>query len=39
MTIAAYSPDGMLIAFESRQPDLSYAVFVMPADGRRASTA
>ena len=30
---AAYSPDGMLIAFESGQPDLSHAVFVMPATG------
>ena len=30
---AAYSPDGMLIAFESAQPDLSHAVFVMPATG------
>jgi TolB protein len=30
---AAYSPDGTLIAFESQQPDLSRAVFVMPAAG------
>ena len=33
--LAAYSPDGTLIAFESRQPDFSFDVFVMPADGRR----
>ena len=30
---AAYSPDGTLIAFESGQPDLSHAVFVMEATG------
>ena len=30
---AAYSPDGTLIAFESGQPDLSHAVFVMQATG------
>ena len=31
--LPAYSPDGTLIAFESQQPDFSYDVFVMPADG------
>ena len=30
---ATYSPDGMLIAFESGQPDLSHAVFAMQATG------
>ena len=33
--LATYSPDGTLIAFESQQPDFSYDVFVMPADGGR----
>ena len=31
--LPAYSPDGTLIAFESEQPDFSFDVFVMPADG------
>jgi dipeptidyl aminopeptidase/acylaminoacyl peptidase len=31
--LATYSPDGTLIAFESQQPDFSFDVFVMPADG------
>ena len=31
--LPAYSPDGTLIAFESQQPDFSFDVFVMPADG------
>ena len=31
--LATYAPDGTLIAFESQQPDFSYDVFVMPADG------
>jgi TolB protein len=31
--LATYSPDGTLIAFESQQPDFSFDVVVMPADG------
>ncbi len=31
--VPTYAPDGTLIAFESQQPDLSHAVFVMPATG------
>ena len=31
--LPAYSPDGTLIAFELQQPDFSFDVFVMPADG------
>ena len=31
--LPAYSPDGTLIAFEAQQPDHSFDVLVMPADG------
>jgi Tol biopolymer transport system component len=31
--LPTYSPDGTLIAFESQQPDFSFAVVVMPAEG------
>ena len=31
--VPTYAPDGTLIAFESQQPDLWHAVFVMPATG------
>ena len=31
--LATYAPDGTQIAFESQQPDFSFDVFAMPADG------